>query len=78
MVILYNCVLIAFCSEVFLKCVTTIEAAVERVCVELREMCSQYSWLSDVWHFITAWEGNEKIASMTADKYEVFYVIDIA
>lgn len=54
-----------------MNCVTTIETAVERVCVELREMCSQYSWLSDVWKFITAWDGNEKIASMTADKYEV-------
>lgn len=62
---------LSFCSEVFSSCVNAIESAVERVCGELGEMCSQYSWLNDVSQFIITWEGREKMASLSAEEYKV-------
>ena len=52
-----------------------VKAAVDQVSVELDGMCAQYSWLNQVWHFITHWEGRDRAADMTAEEYEVSSVI---
>ena len=62
-------------SEEFSSCVNTVKAAVDQVSVELDGMCTQYSWLNQVWHFITHWEGRDRAADMTAEEYEVSCIL---
>ena len=58
-------------SEEFSSCLKTVRSAVDQVSVELDAMCRQYSWLNQVWDFITHWEGKERATDMTAAEYEV-------
>lgn len=58
-------------SEVYLSSLTSVQTAVECVCSEMGSMCRDYSWLNEVWDFITHWEGKKKAVNMTADEYEV-------
>lgn len=60
-----------FSSKVFLDCMVTIKGAVEQVAAELKNLCSQYSWLNSVHLFIDQWEGKQKVATMSASEYEV-------
>ena len=68
-----GCNLLALCvySEVYLSSLRSMETAVECVCSEMSSMYTEYSWLNDVWGFVTHWEGKRRAMNMTADEYEV-------
>lgn len=45
--------------------------AVKKSCEELKAMCQQHHWLSDMWKFIQSWKGDQQEFNMRTNEFEV-------
>ena len=58
-------------SEVLMAVNNSLQRAVDEACETITSTCDENQWLTDVWRFVSSWQGRSKVTSMSAEELEV-------